>query len=115
MSQNPCVFCRIARQEIPAEILEQTPQLVAFKDANPQAPVHALIIPREHVASLAQTSEPHADWLGKALLLARTLAGRLGVGESFRVVINTGATAGQSVFHLHLHLLGGRAFQWPPG
>jgi histidine triad (HIT) family protein len=115
MSPSSCLFCRIAQRQIAADILDETAGLVAFKDVNPQAPVHALIIPREHIASLADASDNHTGWLGTALLHAQKLAQRLGIADGYRVVINTGAQAGQSVFHLHLHLLGGRKFQWPPG
>jgi histidine triad (HIT) family protein len=110
-----CLFCRIAKREIPADLLEETEDLVAFTDTNPQAPAHALIIPREHIASLSDVTDGHAALLGRAVALAPKLAKRLGLESGYRVVINSGAQAGQTVFHLHIHLLGGRKFRWPPG
>ena len=98
-----CLFCRIAKREIPAELLEETDDFVAFKDTNPQAPVHVLIIPREHIGSLSDASESHASLLGQALMLAPKLAKRLGMETGFRVVIISDAEAGQTVFHLQIH------------
>lgn len=110
-----CIFCRIAAGEIPARVVYEDDRVVAFHDINPQAPTHVLLIPREHLASLAEAEEGHAGLLGHLLLAARTVAARLGLSEGYRVVNNCGARAGQSVFHLHFHLLGGRDFGWPPG
>ncbi len=110
-----CLFCRIAKREIPAEFLEETDDFVAFKDTNPQAPQHILIIPREHIGSLSDAADSHAPLLGRGLMLAPKLAKRFGLETGFRVVINSGAQAGQTVFHLHIHVLGGRTFRWPPG
>lgn len=115
-----CVFCKIAAQVIPAPLLHSDEHCVAFADIHPQAPTHVLVIPRQHVASLTEvaalpqaTAEP---LLGHLLAVATQLTARLFVQESgFRVVINTGADAGQSVSHLHLHVLGGRPLSWPPG
>lgn len=112
---SDCVFCRIARGEIPADRLVADDQVVAFHDLSPQAPTHVLIIPRRHVASLAAADEGDRELLGRLLDTARRLAAELGLSDGFRVVINSGADAGQTVFHLHVHLLGGRAFGWPPG
>jgi histidine triad (HIT) family protein len=109
-----CLFCRIVRKEIPAKLVAETDDCIAFPDINPQAPVHVLVIPRRHVTSLNDVTD--ADVLGKAGLLAAEIARREGVAESgYRVVVNTGANAGQTVFHLHVHLLGGRQLHWPPG
>lgn len=111
---SDCLFCRIAAGEIPARIVHSDDDVVAFHDVAPKAPVHVLIIPRRHVPSLAETGPDDAALLGRLMSLAVELAGRL-TSDGFRVVVNSGASAGQSVFHLHLHLLGGRDFAWPPG
>lgn len=113
MTDN-CLFCRIIRKEIPAGIVAETADCVAFRDINPQAPVHFLIIPREHVSSVSAVTDPTT--VGKLTQLAVQLAEREEIAESgYRLVINTNADAGQTVFHLHLHLLGGRGMAWPPG
>ncbi|UCG86135.1 MAG: histidine triad nucleotide-binding protein [Gemmatimonadota bacterium] len=111
---NDCLFCKIAAGDIPATIVAQDDQFVAFRDIDPQAPTHLLVIPREHVASLNAAMD--AQMLGSMLLFAKTVAGGEGLSErGYRVVVNTNAEAGQSVFHLHAHVLGGRAMRWPPG
>lgn len=110
-----CIFCRIAAGEVRAQVVYEDAEILAFRDINPQAPVHVLLIPREHIPSLDAVAERHAGLLGRLLLAARSLAAQLGLGEGYRVVNNCGARAGQSVFHLHFHLLGGRDFAWPPG
>jgi histidine triad (HIT) family protein len=111
-----CLFCKIAEGQIPAKIVLETPRLVAFHDVNPMAPAHALVIPREHLASIQDAKPEHAALLGELMLAGREVAERLGLGDSgYRLVLNTGKDAGQSVFHLHLHVLGGRAMAWPPG
>lgn len=107
-----CIFCAIIQHEIPANILYEDDQVVAFADINPVAPTHLLIVPRRHSDSLSSTGE--GDILAGLLLTARKLAADLNL-EDYRVVINNGPSAGQSVFHLHVHLLGGRDFAWPPG
>jgi histidine triad (HIT) family protein len=109
-----CVFCRIAAGEIPARIVRADDDLVAFHDVSPAAPVHVLVVPRRHVASLAATAPGDAPLVGRLLGAAREIAVELGL-EAYRVVVNSGEGAGQSVFHLHVHLLGGRRFAWPPG
>jgi histidine triad (HIT) family protein len=109
-----CLFCRIARGEIKATIVAQDNAFVAFRDISPQAPTHILVIPRKHVATLNEATD--AGLLGKLLVQARDVARAEGLSDrGYRVVINTNAEAGQSVFHLHAHLLGGRAMGWPPG
>jgi histidine triad (HIT) family protein len=109
-----CLFCRIIKKEIPASIVAENEFCVAFRDINPQAPVHILVIPRTHVASLNDAKEPSI--IGRMILMAAKLAMSEGVAErGYRVVINTNADAGQTVFHIHLHLLGGRRMAWPPG
>jgi histidine triad (HIT) family protein len=111
---DPCLFCRIVRGEVPAKIVAETDECVAFRDINPQAPVHVLVIPREHVASLNEARDPAL--VGRLALVAADIAKREGIAESgYRTVINTNANAGQTVFHIHLHLLGGRRMEWPPG
>lgn len=109
-----CLFCRIVRKEIPAKIVAEDEHCVAFRDTNPQAPVHVLVIPREHVASLNEVQD--AALVGRMHALAATIARDEGLAErGYRTVINTNAEAGQTVFHIHLHVLGGRAMKWPPG
>jgi histidine triad (HIT) family protein len=111
---SDCLFCRIVAGEIPAKLVAQTPECVAFRDVNPQAPLHVLVIPREHVASLNEAHDP--TQLGHLLTVAAEVARREGYAESgYRTVINTGPAAGQTVFHVHLHLLAGRTLGWPPG
>ena len=111
---NDCLFCRIIKKEIPATIVAEDQHCVAFRDINPQAPVHILVIPREHVPSLNEAKD--AAMIGRLNLLAAQLAKSEGLAEGgYRTVINTNADAGQTVFHLHLHLLGGRRLGWPPG
>jgi histidine triad (HIT) family protein len=109
-----CLFCRIVRREIPATLVAETEDCVAFRDIDPRAPVHVLVIPREHVASLDVAED--AAMLGRLSLLAAEIARREGIAEAgYRTVMNTNADAGQTVFHVHLHLLGGRKLAWPPG
>lgn len=111
---DACLFCRIARKEIPASLVAENDDCVAFRDINPQAPVHVLVIPREHVSSASAVTDP--TMVGKLTQLATELARREGIAESgYRLVMNTNADAGQTVFHLHMHLLGGRRMGWPPG
>lgn len=114
MSTDTCLFCKIVRGDIGADILYRTPSLVAIRDINPQAPVHVLVIPTDHVESLNETDDPSV--LGDLLLAAREMARRERIDHrGYRVVINTKAESGQTVPHLHLHMLGGRAMRWPPG
>ncbi len=111
-----CLFCKIARQEIKARLVYEDEEVVAFDDINPQAPVHSLVIPRKHIPSMNQLSEGEERLLGKVLTAARKLAEAKGIHQKgYRLVVNTNAEAGQTVFHLHVHLLGGRAMHWPPG
>lgn len=111
---EPCLFCRIVRNEIPVPLVFETPDCIAFRDINPQSPVHVLVIPRQHVASLDLTSD--ARLIGQLSVAAAEIARREGIAESgYRIVVNTNGDAGQSVPHLHLHLLGGRSLSWPPG
>ena len=111
-----CLFCRIVRGEIPADIVAEGESWLAFRDIQPQAPVHVLVIPRKHVASVADLSEQDGDLSAELVQAAAEVARAEGVFESgFRIVTNVGERAGQSVFHLHLHVLGGRRMRWPPG
>lgn len=112
-----CIFCRIATGEIPAQIVRKSPDAVAFHDLTPQAPTHVLIIPTKHYPSLRDATGPEGEaMLGKLMAFSAQVAGDLGLDAGgYRIVTNTGPDAGQSVFHLHLHLLGGRRMGWPPG
>ena len=111
-----CLFCRIIAGEIPAEIIHTDDRSLAIRDINPQAPVHILVIPREHMESLDEASQKDEALLGHLLRVAARVANEHGLAESgYRTVINTGEGAGQSVFHLHVHVLGGRTLNWPPG
>ncbi len=113
---DECVFCRIATGELPADVVAESDEWIAFRDLDPQAPVHVLVIPRAHVASLNDLDAARRELAGELLLAARGVAEREGLAEDgYRVVTNTQERAGQSVFHLHLHVLGGRAMRWPPG
>jgi len=113
---DQCIFCRIVERSLPARIVFEDEEIVAFEDAHPQAPVHTLIVPRKHLASLKDATADDAALLGRMLVVATQLARERGLEtRGYRTVINTGSGAGQSVFHLHLHLLGGRVFHWPPG
>jgi histidine triad (HIT) family protein len=111
-----CIFCRIAGHEIPANAVYEDDELFAFHDLNPQAPVHVLIIPKQHINNIAGATDSDAALLGKIVLAANRIAAELGVADSgYRIVANVGAHGGQTVGHLHLHLLGGRHLAWPPG
>ncbi|MFT3773753.1 MAG: histidine triad nucleotide-binding protein [Minicystis sp.] len=111
-----CLFCKIVAKQIPAKVLFEDDDVLAFHDINPVAPTHVLVIPKEHVVSLSEGKPEHAPLFGKLMLAAARAAEITGIVQSgYRVVANTGANAGQSVFHLHVHVLGGRALGWPPG
>ncbi len=109
------IFSKIIRREIPADIVYEDDKCLAFRDVNPQAPVHILIIPKQPIARLIDAVDDDQSLLGHLLLTANKVAAEQGVEEAFRVVVNNGAGVGQSVFHLHLHILAGRSFTWPPG
>jgi len=116
MAEQDCIFCRIAAGEIPAAKVFEDERAVAFRDINPQAPTHALVIPRAHIASLNEAAEADEALLGHLLVVAARVAREAGHAEAgFRTVVNTNADAGQTVFHLHVHVLGGRRLTWPPG
>jgi histidine triad (HIT) family protein len=111
-----CLFCKIVAGEIPADRVYEDEHVVGFRDINPQAPTHVLLIPKRHVATLNDAGESDREALGALLLAARAVAADEGLAESgYRLVVNTMKDAGQVVFHVHLHLLGGRGFGWPPG
>ena len=111
---DSCLFCRIVRREIPAKLVHEDEHTLAFRDIDPKAPTHVLVIPKTHVASLNEATD--AAMLGELLLVARDIARAEGIESSgYRTVINTGAGAGQTVHHVHVHLLGGRHLKWPPG
>lgn len=113
---DACIFCKIIEKRIPARILYEDADILAFEDIRPQAPVHALVIPKTHYASLNDVPEDKLPLLGACLLRAREIARDRGVGESgFRIVLNTARDSGQDVFHIHFHILGGRRMTWPPG
>jgi len=113
---SDCLFCKIVAKEIPGKIVLENEHVVAFRDIHPAAPTHVLVVPRKHVLSLAEASDDDAMLLGRLMLAARDVAKQEGLSEKgFRIAINNGAGVGQSVFHLHLHVLGGRAMSWPPG
>ena len=111
-----CLFCRIAAGDIPAKIAYQDEDVVAFHDINPQAPLHVLVIPRKHIATINDLQADDAALVGKLFLAAKQVAKEAGYAEDgYRVVMNCGLDAGQTVFHIHLHILAGRALSWPPG
>src|SRR5215831_216520 len=113
---SSCIFCRIVQKQLPAKILYEDSLCLAFEDISPKAPSHALIIPKKHVESLNSIEETDDLTIGRLFQVAKSLAHQRGIALSgYRIVINTGSEAGQSVFHLHLHLLGGRPMTWPPG
>jgi histidine triad (HIT) family protein len=113
---NDCLFCRIAAGEIGAAVVHDDEEVFAFRDINPQAPVHVLVIPKRHIASAAELSADHAPLLGRMFAVMAQLARDERIAtDGYRIVTNVGANAGQSVDHLHFHLLGGRRLGWPPG
>jgi histidine triad (HIT) family protein len=116
MSESDCLFCRIVAEEIRAEFVHQDDTCLVIRDINPQAPTHLLVIPKEHIESLDDASQKEEALLGHLLRVAARVANDAGLLEGgYRTVINNGAGAGQSVFHLHIHVLGGRPMNWPPG
>ena len=113
---NGCVFCAIAAHELPARFVHEDDAVFAIRDTNPQAPVHVLVLPREHIASVAELNSDHGDLWGRMLQVAQDAARADGIVDSgFRLVVNTGRQGGQTVGHLHIHVLGGRQMTWPPG
>ena len=109
------IFAKIIRREIPADIVYEDDLCLAFRDVNPQAPVHILVIPKQSIARLVDAGDDDQSLLGHLMITANKIATEQGISDAFRLVVNNGASVGQSVFHLHLHILGGRSFTWPPG
>lgn len=109
------IFGKILAGDIPADIVHEDDQCIAFRDANPQAPMHILVIPRKAIPKLTDAGDDDRELLGHLLTVATGIAKKEGYGHAFRLVVNNGEKAGQSVFHLHVHVLGGRPFDWPPG
>ena len=112
---SACLFCQIAAGERPATIVYRGDDVIAIRDIHPQAPAHILIIPTKHIASVAEATAEDEEVIGRMITAAKTIAQQENLSKGYRLVINTGTQAGQSVFHLHVHLLGGRAMRWPPG
>ena len=110
-----CIFCKIVKGEIKATIVHEDGKAIAFKDLSPQAPTHILIIPKRHIGSLGEARQADVGLLGHLLFLSGQVAAQLQLNSGYRVVLNNGSRAGQSVFHIHIHLLGGRNLAWPPG
>jgi histidine triad (HIT) family protein len=110
-----CLFCKIVAGEIPSEKVTETDGVLAFRDINPGAPTHVLVIPKNHIASAHEMTRAHAGLLGELFEVIAQVATHEGVGDGYRVVTNIGTKAGQSVFHVHFHVLGGRPLEWPPG
>jgi histidine triad (HIT) family protein len=110
-----CLFCRIVAGEIPSDRVYEDDEVIAFRDINPRAPTHVLVIPRRHVADVQHLTDADGELLSRMFSAVRTLAADAGLESGYRVVTNVGPDAGQTVFHLHLHLLGGRSMGWPPG
>ena len=116
MSSENCLFCKIVAGDIPAEIIYESDSAIGFRDVNPQAPTHVLIIPREHIATINDLDAGHEVTVGNLYMAAKAIAADEGLADDgYRVVMNCNEAAGQTVFHIHLHLLGGRSLAWPPG
>lgn len=115
MTDSNCLFCRIIRGEIPSKKVHEDEHVFAFEDINPQAPTHVLIIPKKHFAGLKEAEADDAEIIGRCHLAAAHIARQRKIENGYRTVLNVGPGAGQSVFHLHVHLLGGRPLTWPPG
>lgn len=110
-----CLFCKIAQGEIPATVVFEDSEIVAFKDIKPQAPTHLLVIPKLHIATIDEADTKHEQLLGSMILTAKKLANSEGLDKGYRLVFNVNAAGGQEVYHIHLHVLGGRQMTWPPG
>jgi histidine triad (HIT) family protein len=115
MTEKSCLFCRIIAGEIPSDKVGESDDALAFRDVDPKAPTHVLVIPKVHAPTLPELAASHPEAALAVLALARQVAADDGVGDAYRLVCNTGADAGQSVFHAHVHVLGGRPMAWPPG
>ncbi|NOR35443.1 MAG: HIT domain-containing protein [Woeseiaceae bacterium] len=116
MSEQDCLFCKILNGDVPADIVYESDSAIAFRDVSPQAPTHVLVIPRKHIATINDLGEDDQEIVGSLYLAAKDIARAEGLSdEGYRAVMNCNEGAGQSVFHIHLHVLGGRALSWPPG
>ena len=116
MTATDCLFCKIVAGDIPADIVYKSDTAVAFRDLNPQAPTHVLIVPRQHIATINDIDDEHQTLVGSLFAAAKSIAANEGLSDDgYRVVMNCNEAAGQTVFHIHLHLLGGRTLTWPPG
>jgi len=111
ISDPDCIFCKIVKGDLPADIVYEDDDLLAFKDINPVSKVHVLVMPKRHVSSLNALDDP--ELAGKLMLAVPKVAHKMGVGDGYRSIINTGSSVGQTVFHLHIHILGGRKLSWP--
>lgn len=112
---DDCLFCKIINGDIPSDKLYEDDDVYAFRDISPQAPTHFLVIPKKHISGPSEVSEEDEKVIGKMLRIAADIAQQEGIGDAFRTVFNNGAEAGQTVFHIHMHVLGGRSLTWPPG
>lgn len=112
---NDCLFCQIIEGKIPAKKVYEDAHTYAFEDINPQGPTHVLVVPRQHIVGLKESSSADAEMIGRCHLAAAEIARQRGIEKGYRTVLNVGPDAGQSVFHLHVHLIGGRKLAWPPG
>ncbi|MEA3496873.1 MAG: histidine triad nucleotide-binding protein [Bacteroidota bacterium] len=110
-----CIFCKIAKGEIKSDIVFENEKLIAFKDLNPQAPIHILIIPKKHISRVENLSEENSSLMGELIITAKQIADKMNIKNGYRLVFNNGENGGQEVEHIHLHLLAGRKFTWPPG
>ena len=115
MSEVETLFTKIIKREIPADIVYEDDKCISFKNIDPQAPIHVLLVPKIVIPKLSMAAAEHQEILGYLMLKAGDIAHKLGIGNDFRLVVNNGEGVGQSIFHLHLHILGGREFKWPPG
>jgi len=112
---NDCLFCRIINGEIPSNKVYEDEHTYAFEDINPQAPTHVLVVPKKHIHGLKEAGSEDSELIGRCHLAAANIARQRSIEDGYRTVLNVGPRAGQSVFHLHVHLIGGRSLQWPPG
>lgn len=116
MEKEECIFCKIIKKQIPSEMLYEDAKVIVIKDISPQAPVHVIIIPKQHIADLNSLKQDESEIIGHIFIVAKKIAQTLGIAEDgYRIVANCGQQGGQTVQHMHFHLLGGRSLQWPPG
>ncbi len=110
-----CIFCKIAKREIPSDVVYEDEDIVAFRDIKPVAPIHVIVIPKEHIEGVHSLEDKHQALVGKLILKAKDIANQLNLKEGYRLVLNVGEYGGQTVSHIHLHIIGGRPMMWPPG